>query len=157
MIAASFSSLDTGILLLERRDLGIDGKSNDTLGSLVSRDTPEKLEPGRVVIGIKDSVRALLITNCLIQRKGDLSLIAAGPQEFASALASGMEHSRLGASVELIVITIVHSGVPFKMRHRAFDFRLHLQLTKDVQSEIIAAYRHLVAGRWKGQFRRVIE
>lgn len=157
MISASLSSLYTWVFLLERRYLSIDGESNDALGALVSSDTPEKLQPARIVLGIEYTVRALLVTDYLIQFQVHLPLVPVATQKFTSALALGTDHSWLGTSVEFIVIAVIYPSVSLQVRHRTCDVRFHFQLTEDVQSKIIAAYRHFVAAGQEVQFRRVIE
>lgn len=156
MIAAGLSSLNARIFLFERRRFGVDGESDDALGGFVRSDAPEELEPARVVLGIEDPVRTLVVIDHLILREGDFSFVTAS-QDLAGAFAVRANQSRLRAGVQFIEIAIVHPSVPFQIRHRALDLCFHLELTEHVQSEIIAAYRHFVAGRWENQLRRVIE
>lgn len=157
MVTASLSSLYTRILLFEGCCLSVDGESNDALGALVSSDTPEKLQPGRVFLGIEDSERARLVTDYLIQLELDLPLVSAATLKFAGALALRTDHSRLGTGVQFVVIAVIYSGVSLQERQLSRDFRFHFQLTEDVQSKVIAAYRHLVAAHREAQFRRMIE
>jgi len=157
MITTSLSSLDAWVLLLERRYLGVDGEPNDALGSLVRGDAPEELEPGRVVLGVEDPVRTLLVTNHLILREDNFMFVPAAPQQLAGAFALRANQPWLGASVQLVEVAVVHPHVRFQIRYSTFDVRFHLELTEHIQSEILAAYRHFVASRREDQLRRVIE
>jgi len=157
MIAASLSSLDARVLLLERRYLGIDGEPDDALGSLICGDASEKLEPSRIVLRIEDGVRTLLVTDHLILHEDDFTFVSAASQQLASAFALRANQPWLGAGVQLVEVAVIHSRVPLQIRYGTFDVRFHLELTEHIQSEILAAYRHFVTGRWEDQLRRVIE
>lgn len=112
MINAGLSSLDARVLLLEWRYLRINGEPNDALGSLVISDAPKEFQPGRVVFGIEDPVRTFMIIDYLILHNGDLLLVPGSSLKFAGVLALRANQTWLGASVELVVITVIHSGVP---------------------------------------------
>lgn len=145
MIAASLPSLNTRILLLERRYFGVDSETYNPLGRLVSSDAPEELEPGRIVLGFDGQIRTLVVIYGLVLDEVELATLAPLGQ-FANSLGPRADHACLHPRVKFVVVPVIEAGVPPQLRQRSFDLRLHLQLAKHVQAEVIASYRYFVAG-----------